>query len=108
LVSATVEWKRMVPPDLNPRRWVVYVNNDSDAPITVEDVLVRSRSRQDPIEWKASVRPKDFSDYELNETDYDPNGAKPEVTVRFTDSSRQKWVLFANGSLRPRGRPKKQ
>ena len=54
-VSAVVEWKRMVPPDPNPRRWVVYVDNNSDAPITVEDVLVRSGSSQYTIkDWGPS------------------------------------------------------
>jgi hypothetical protein len=50
-VSATVEWKRMPAPDPNPRRWVVYVDNHSDAPINVEDVLVRSGSRELTIDW---------------------------------------------------------
>jgi len=106
-VSAVVEWKRMVPPDPNPRRWVVYVDNNSDAPITVEDVLVTSGSRQLTIKPWGPVRPKEASDYELEEADFDPEGAPPEVTVRFGDSFGQKWV-FANNSLRPRGRPKKQ
>ena len=106
-VSAVVEWKRMVPPDPNPRRWVVYVDNNSDAPITVEDVLVTSGSGRLTIKPWGTVRPKEASDYELEEADFDPNGAPPKVTVRFGDSFGQKWVL-ANNSLRPRRRPKKQ
>jgi hypothetical protein len=106
-VSAVVEWKRMVPPDPNPRRWVVYVDNNSDAPITVEDVLVRSGSSQYTIKDWGPVKPSEASDYELEEADFDPKGARPEVTVRFGDSFGQKWV-FANNSLRPAGRPKKQ
>jgi hypothetical protein len=100
-VSAVVEWKRMVPPDPNPRRWVVYVDNNSDAPITVEDVLVTSGSRRLTIKPWGPVRPKEASDYELEEADFDPEGAPPEVTVRFGDSFGRKWV-FANNSLRPR------
>ena len=46
------------------------------------------------------VEPSESSDYELDEGDFDPKGARPEVAVRFGDSFGQKWV-FANNSLRP-------
>ncbi len=93
LVSASVEWKRKDVPDSTPRRWVVYVDNDSDAPITVEQVKVSSPSMELPIEDWGTVRPKVRSDYELEESDFDPSGDRPEVYVRFLDSYGQRWSL---------------
>jgi len=92
-VSASVEWKRKNEPDPTPRRWVVYVDNDSDAPITVEQVKVSSPSMELSIEDWGMVRPKFPSDYELEESDFDPSGDRPEVYVRFLDSYGQRWAL---------------
>jgi hypothetical protein len=92
-VSASVEWKRKDEPDPTPRRWVVYVDNDSDAPITVERVKVSSPSMEMPIKDWGTVRPKCPSDYELEESDFDPSGDRPEVYVRFLDSFGQRWTL---------------
>ena len=66
-----------------------------------------SGSREWTFEDWGPVKPSESLDYELEEADFDPEGARPEVTVRFRDSFGQKWV-FANNSLRPAGRPKKQ
>jgi hypothetical protein len=79
-VSATVEWKRKSEPDPTPRRWVVYIDNDSDAPITVQQVKVSSPSLEQPIEDWGPVRPKESSDYELEESDFDPSGDRPELS----------------------------
>jgi hypothetical protein len=38
------------------------------------------------IEDWGTVRPKCPSDYELEESDFDPSGDRPEVHVRFLDS----------------------
>jgi hypothetical protein len=92
-VSATVEWKRKSEPDPTPRRWVVYIDNDSDAPITVQQVKVSSPSLEQPIEDWGPVCPKESSDYELEESDFDPSGDRPEVSVRFMDSFGQRWSL---------------
>jgi hypothetical protein len=92
-VSTSVEWKRKNEPDPTPRRWVVYVDNDSDAPITVERVKVSSPSMELSIEGWGTVRPKFPSDYELAESDFDPSGDRPEVYVEFLDSSGQRWAL---------------
>jgi TIR domain-containing protein len=92
-VSASVEWKRKNDPDPTPRRWVVYVDNDSDAPIAVEQVKVSSPSIELSIEDWGTVRPKCPSDYELEESDFDPSGDRPEVYVRFLDSYGQRWTL---------------
>jgi len=99
-VSATVEWKRVGVPDPNPRRWVVYVDNLSDAPITVEEVLVKGESAELTIQDWEPVRPSVLSDYELDEAAFDPRGERPAVSVRFVDSVGQRW-LYANNSLRP-------
>jgi hypothetical protein len=93
LVSASVEWKRKDVPDSTPRRWVVYVDNASDAPITVEQVEVSSPSLELSIEDWGPVRPKVSSDYELEESDFDPSGDRPEVYLRFLDSYGQRWSL---------------
>lgn len=93
LVSAIVEWKRKNESDSTPRRWVVYVDNDSDAPITVEQVKVSSSSRKLSIEDWGTVRPKASSDYGLEESDFDPSDDRPEVYVRFLDSYGQRWTL---------------
>lgn len=92
-VSATVEWKRKDTPDPAPRRWVVYIDNASDAPITVEKVIVSSASLEMPIEDWEPVRPNVRSDYELEESDFDPRGERPEVFIRFRDSLGQRWSL---------------
>ena len=93
LVSASVEWKRRDEPDPNPRRWVVYVDNGSDAPITVEKVKVSSASMELSIEDWGAVRPNVLSDYELEESDFNPSGDRPEVIVRFIDSYGRRWSL---------------
>jgi len=92
-VSASVEWKRKNEPDSTPRRWVVYIDNDSDEPITVEQVKVSSPSMPLTIKDWGTVRPKVQSDYELEESYFDPSGDRPEVYVRFRDSYGQKWTL---------------
>ena len=92
-MSASVEWKRKNEPDPTPRRWVVYVENDTDAPITIEQVKLSSPSMQMTIEDWGPVPPKVPSDYELEESDFDPSGDRPEVYVRFLDSHGQKWTL---------------
>lgn len=101
-VSASVEWKKENEPNPNPRRWVVYIDNDSDAPITVEQVKVSSPSIELPIINWGPVRPKVSSDYELEESEFDPSGERPEVYVRFSDSYGQKWSL-RRGVLRQIG-----
>jgi len=95
LVSTTVEWKRKNEPDSAPRRWVVYIDNDSDAPITVEQVKVNSSSMELTIEEWGTVRPKQQppSDYELEESDFDPSKKRPAVYVQFLDSYGQRWAL---------------
>jgi hypothetical protein len=100
LVSATVEWKRKDEPDPTPRRWVVYVDNDSDDAITVEEVKVSSPSMKFSIKDWGTVRPKSMSDYELEESDFDPFGDRPEVHLRFSDSYGQRWT-WRRGSLKP-------
>jgi len=91
-VSASVEWKRTAVPDATPRRWVAYVNNDSNAPISVELVTVNTRASELKIDW-GPIRPSETSDYELEESQFDPLGERPEITTRFTDSFGQSWVL---------------
>lgn len=91
LVSATVEWKKDSVPNTVPRRWVVYVYNASDAPITVDEVQVRT-SRSELLIDFGTVQPKDTSDYELDETKFDPSGDRPEVSMRFLDADGQKWI----------------
>lgn len=93
LVSATVEWRRRTGPDSTPRQWVVYIDNDGDAPITVEQVKVNSSSRKLSIDDWGTVRPKISSDYGLEESDFDPSDNRPEVYVRFLDSYGQRWTL---------------
>jgi hypothetical protein len=93
MVSANVEWKRKNEPDPNPRRWVVYVDNDSDAPITVEHVAVISPSLDLGIEDWGTVRPKQTSDYELDESEFEPLADRPDVRVLFRDSYGQRWSL---------------
>ncbi len=93
LVSATVEWKRKSQQDSTPRAWVVYVDNDSDAPITVQQVKVTSSSLELSIEEWGTVRPKISSDYGLEESAFDPCGDRPEVYLRFIDSYGQSWSL---------------
>lgn len=50
----------------------------------------------------AMVRPKVPSDYELEESEFDPSGDRPEVYVRFLDSYGQRWTL-RRGVLKPIG-----
>lgn len=102
MVSAVVEWKRKNDPDPRPRRWVVYVDNNSDAPITVERVTVFSPSSHLAIDW-GSVRPKEVSDYELDEEQFEPSGDRPELRVQFRDSYGQMWSL-SRGVLTERNR----
>lgn len=92
LVSTSMEWKRKSVPDSTPRPWVVYVDNSSDAPITVEQVIVASSSVELSIDW-GTVQPRAVSDYELDESDFDPSGDPPEVSMRFLDSDGQRWIL---------------
>ena len=100
LVSASVEWKRSSIPDVTPRRWVVYIDNASDAPITVEEVIVTSPPDGNlVIDW-GTVRPKFVSDYELDEADFDPSGDRPEVSMRFLDADGQRW-RWRKGIARP-------
>jgi hypothetical protein len=100
-VSTSVEWKRSNTPDSTPRRWVVYVDNPSDAPITVEEVIVKSRETEVAIDW-GTVQPKAASDYELDEADFDPSGDRPEVSMRFLDADGQKW-RWRKGMAKPIG-----
>lgn len=99
LVSVSVEWKRSSVPDTAPRRWVVYVDNASDAPITVEQVAVKSSASALVIDW-GTVQPKVASDYELDEADFDPSGERPEVSMRFLDANGQRWK-WRKGIARP-------
>jgi len=105
LVSASVEWKRRDEPDPNPRRWVVYVDNGSDAPITVEKVKVSSASKELSIEDWGTVRPNVLSDYELEVSDFNPSSDRPEVCVRFIDSYGRRWTLD-RGMLKAKTAPK--
>ena len=89
-VSTSVEWKRSNTPDSTARRWVVYVDNASDAPITVEEVIVKSRETEVSIDW-GTGQPKAGSDYELDEADFDPSDDRPEVSMRFLDADGQRW-----------------
>lgn len=99
LVSTSVEWKRSSVPDATPRRWVVYVDNASDAPITVEQVILTSSDSELVIDW-GTVQPKVASDYELDEADFDPSGDLPEVSMRFLDADGQRW-RWRKGIARP-------
>jgi len=100
LVSASVEWKRSSIPDVTPRRWVVYIDNASDAPITVEEVIVTSPPDSKlVIDW-GTAQPKLVSDYELDEADFDPSGDRPEVSMQFLDADGQKW-RWRKGIARP-------
>jgi hypothetical protein len=91
-ISAVVEWKRKNEPDSTPRRWVVYIHNYSDAQITIEEVKVSSPSRKLTIDW-GPIPPKAPSDYELEESEFDPSGERPKVYVRFHDSYGRRWAL---------------
>ena len=91
-VSVSVEWKRKDVPDSNPRRWVVYVDNASDAPITVERVDVTTPMASLTIDW-GTVRSKETSDYELEEEDFAPSGDRPDALMRFLDADGHKWKL---------------
>ncbi len=93
LISASVEWKRRSEPDSTPRRWVAYVDNHSDAPITIERVLVTTTSLELPIEYDEPVGPGKSSDYELEESQFDPSGERPEIRAQFMDSFGQLWSL---------------
>jgi hypothetical protein len=92
-VSAMVEWKRWDHPDLRPRRWVVYIDNDSEAPIIVKEVRVISKSFELSIDDWCPVAPKASSDYELEEEDFNPVEDRPHVYVRFVDARGRKWSL---------------
>jgi hypothetical protein len=92
-VSAMVEWKRWDHPDPTPRRWVVYIDNRSDAPIIVKEVRVISTSLELSIGDWGAVAPKASSDYELEEQDFNPVEDRPHVYVRFVDARGRKWSL---------------
>lgn len=92
-VSATVEWKRRDHPDPTPRRWVVYIDNYSEAPIIVKQVRVVSKSLELPIKDWGTIGPKASSDYELEEQDFNPVEDRPDVYVRFVDARGRKWSL---------------
>jgi hypothetical protein len=77
----------------------VYVDNASDAPITVEQVIVTSSDSELIIDW-GTVQPKVVSDYELDEADFDPSGDRPEVSMRFLDADGQRW-RWRKGIARP-------
>jgi hypothetical protein len=92
-VSMSVEWKRQTVPDLSPRRWVVYIDNSSTAPIFVEDLSVTSPGKTPlSIDW-GTVSPKSISDYELDESEFDPTGDAPGVSMRFRDADGERWTL---------------
>lgn len=92
-ISATVEWKRRDHSDPTPRRWVVYIDNHSEAPIVVKQVRVVSKSLELPIEDWGTVAPKACSDYELEEQDFNPLDDRPDVYVRFVDAHGRRWSL---------------
>ena len=92
-VSATVEWKRRDQPDSSPRRWVVYIDNHSEAPIVVKQVKVFSEALELPIEDWGAVAPQASSDYELEEQDFNPVEDRPGLYVRFVDARGRKWSL---------------
>lgn len=96
-VSAMVEWKRWDHPDPTPRRWVVYIDNHSDAPIIVKEVRVISTSLELSIDGWGAVAPKASSDYELEEQDFNPVEDRPHVYVRFVDARGSKWSLRNDG-----------
>lgn len=104
-VSASVEWKRKDQPDPTPRRWVVYIDNYSDAPITVKQVRVISKSLELPIEDWGMVAPKASSDYELEESDFHPQDDRPNVYVRFMDAGGRRWSLRRGALKRLRREP---
>jgi hypothetical protein len=98
-ISTMVEWKRRDHPDPTPRRWVVYIDNHSEAPIIVKQVRVVSKSLELSIEDWGPVAPKASSDYELEELDFNPVEDRPHVDVRFIDVRGRKWSL-RNDALR--------
>lgn len=91
-VSAIVEWKRWDHPDPTPRRWVVYIDNHSEATIIVKQVRVVSKSLEFAIDW-GPIAPKASSDYELEEQDFNPVDDRPDVYVRFVDARGCNWSL---------------
>ncbi len=93
LISASVEWKRRNEPDSTPRRWVAYVDNHSNAPITIENALVTTTSLELQIEYNEPVGPGKSCDYELEESQFDPSGERPEIKAQFLDSFGQLWSL---------------
>lgn len=92
-VSAMIEWKRWDHPDPTPRRWVVYIDNHSEAPIIVKNVRVISKSLELSIDDWGAVAPKASSDYELEEQDFNPVKDRPHVYIRFVDARGRKWSL---------------
>jgi hypothetical protein len=98
-VAAMVEWKRRDHPDSTPRRWVVYIDNHSEAPIIVKEVRAVSKSLDLSIEDWGHVAPRASSDYELEEQDFNPTEDRPDVYVRFVDARGRKWSL-RNDTLR--------
>jgi hypothetical protein len=100
--SAMVDWKRWDHPDSTPRRWVVYIDNHSEAPIIVKEVRVVSKSLELSIDDWGVVAPKASSDYELEEQDFNPVEDRPRVYVRFVDARGRKWSLRNDGLRRLR------
>ncbi len=98
-ISAMIEWKRWDHPDPTPRRWVVYIDNHSDAPIIVKQVKVLSPSLHLSITGWGPVAPKAPSDYELEEQDFNPLDDRPDLQVQFVDARGRKWS-FSRDTLR--------
>ena len=92
-VSVTVEWKRRPTPDPAPRRWVVYIRNAGDTAVTVKTVrVIAPGKRPFVIDW-GTIQPGLLEDYELDESDFEPAGDRPEADVRFLDSDGRLWRL---------------
>ena len=92
-VSVTVEWKRKPAPDPTPRRWVVYIRNAGDTAVTVKSVkVIAPGKRPFVIDW-GTIQPGLLEDYELDESDFAPEGDRPEADVRIVDSDGRLWLL---------------
>lgn len=92
-LSATVEWKRKPTPDPTPRRWVVYIRNAGDTAVTVKTVKVTAPGKRPfVIDW-GTIQPGLLEDYELDESDFEPTGDRPDADVRFLDSDGRLWQL---------------
>lgn len=92
-ISVTIEWKRKPAPDPTPRRWVVYIRNAGDTAVTVKTVTVIAPGKRPfVIDW-GTIQPGLLEDYELDESDFEPAGDRPEADVRFLDSDGRLWLL---------------